>query len=294
MAGPPPIEEIRWVAGTDGDSATAFANDEVDLAGVAGFDATWIAYDPDLGPRLHAAEPLSVQLLRLRHHAAAVRRRAGAARLRAGARSRAARPPRRGRLLDVRREPRPAGDLAGRLRPRDGARPGRGAAPARRGRVRGPRRPRHDRGQRRRPGSRPGGGGVAGGARRRHRDRGDGLRRLPRHARLEAAGDLHRQLDRGLSLAARDLRAAPRARGRQQLRRLERRSLRPAAARARRARPSRRSGAAYDAVDAYVAEQAPVIPWSYGETWWLVADGLRGLGNLTIGLIDFGRVSWDG
>jgi len=24
-----------------------------------------------------------------------------------------------------------------------------------------------------------------------------------------------------------------------------------------------------------------------------VADGLRGLGNLTVGLLDFGRVSWD-
>ncbi|MGZ8475002.1 MAG: ABC transporter substrate-binding protein [Candidatus Limnocylindria bacterium] len=53
-------------------------------------------------------------------------------------------------------------------------------------------------------------------------------------------------------------------------------------------------GPAYDAVDEYVAEQAPVIPWSYGETWWLVADGLRGVGNLTIGLLDFGRVSWEG
>ncbi len=53
-------------------------------------------------------------------------------------------------------------------------------------------------------------------------------------------------------------------------------------------------GAAYSAVEERVAEQAPVIPWSYGTTWWLVADGLRGLGNLTIGLIDFGRVSWDG
>jgi oligopeptide transport system substrate-binding protein len=53
-------------------------------------------------------------------------------------------------------------------------------------------------------------------------------------------------------------------------------------------------GAAYSAVEAYVAGQAPVIPWAYGETWWLVADGLRGLGNLTVGLLDFGRVSWDG
>ena len=58
--------------------------------------------------------------------------------------------------------------------------------------------------------------------------------------------------------------------------------------------PEDEVGAAYQSVDDYVAEQAPVIPWSYGETWWLVADGLRGLGNLTIGLLDFGRVSWDG
>ncbi len=52
-------------------------------------------------------------------------------------------------------------------------------------------------------------------------------------------------------------------------------------------------GPAYDAVEEYVSEQAPVIPWSYDATWWLVADGLRGLGNLTIGLLDFGRVSWE-
>ena len=49
-----------------------------------------------------------------------------------------------------------------------------------------------------------------------------------------------------------------------------------------------------ETVEAYATEQAPVIPWAYGETWWLVADGLRGLGNLTVGLLDFGRVSWDG
>jgi len=51
---------------------------------------------------------------------------------------------------------------------------------------------------------------------------------------------------------------------------------------------------AYRAVDDYVADQAPVVPWAYDHTWWLVADGLRGLGNLTIGLLDLGRVSWDG
>jgi hypothetical protein len=46
-------------------------------------------------------------------------------------------------------------------------------------------------------------------------------------------------------------------------------------------------------VDAYVDEQAPVLPWSYGTSWWLVRPGLRGLGNLTTGILDFGRVSWD-
>jgi oligopeptide transport system substrate-binding protein len=50
---------------------------------------------------------------------------------------------------------------------------------------------------------------------------------------------------------------------------------------------------AYRAVDARVDQEAPVIPWSYGAAWWLVRPGLRGLGNLTVGLTDFGRVSWD-
>ncbi len=54
-------------------------------------------------------------------------------------------------------------------------------------------------------------------------------------------------------------------------------------------------GAAYDAVEALrrragaghpVGRTARPGGWS--------PDGLRGLGNLTVGLIDFGRVSWDG
>ena len=52
--------------------------------------------------------------------------------------------------------------------------------------------------------------------------------------------------------------------------------------------------AAYRDVDAYVDAQAPVIPWSYPTSWVLVRPGLRGLGNLTTGILDFGRVSWDG
>jgi oligopeptide transport system substrate-binding protein len=52
--------------------------------------------------------------------------------------------------------------------------------------------------------------------------------------------------------------------------------------------------AAYADVDAYVDAQVPLIPWSYPASWWLVRPGLRGLGNLTTGILDFGRVSWDG
>ena len=51
--------------------------------------------------------------------------------------------------------------------------------------------------------------------------------------------------------------------------------------------------AAYREVDARVDSEAPVIPWAYGAGWWLVRPGLRGLGNLTTGLLDIGRVSWE-
>jgi len=61
VAGPPPITEIRWVTDLTGDSATAFANDEVDLASVGSFDAGWIAYDRDLGPSLHRSAALGIQ-----------------------------------------------------------------------------------------------------------------------------------------------------------------------------------------------------------------------------------------
>ena len=38
---------------------------------------------------------------------------------------------------------------------------------------------------------------------------------------------------------------------------------------------------------------AVFLPWAYPAGWWLVRAGLRGLGNLTTGLLDFGRVSWE-
>lgn len=50
---------------------------------------------------------------------------------------------------------------------------------------------------------------------------------------------------------------------------------------------------AYAAVEAEVDAQVPLIPWSYDVSSWLVRPGLRGLGTLTVGLLDFGLVSWD-
>jgi oligopeptide transport system substrate-binding protein len=61
VAGPPPIGEIRWVTNLSGDAVTAFANKDVDLVSVGSFDAGWIAYDKDLGPSLHRSASLGVQ-----------------------------------------------------------------------------------------------------------------------------------------------------------------------------------------------------------------------------------------
>ena len=48
------------MSSVEGDGATAFSAGSVDLVQVPGWDATWIAYDADLGPHLHAAEPLTI------------------------------------------------------------------------------------------------------------------------------------------------------------------------------------------------------------------------------------------
>ena len=50
VAGAPPIDEIRWMATVDRDGATAFDAGDIDLVNVAGWDATWIAFDRELGP----------------------------------------------------------------------------------------------------------------------------------------------------------------------------------------------------------------------------------------------------
>lgn len=293
VAGPPPIDEIHWVATLEGDGVSAFANDEIDLVQIAGWDATWIAFDADLGPHLHAAEPLTVSYFgfdtarppfddeRVRRAFALALDRERLVPLSEGASSTAA-----GSLVPPAIWP-------------DGFSPASDHDPDEANRLLD----------------------EAG-----YTDRADlgtivvsgaGLGVGPAAAiwREELGVDIEIEVmsfaeylavldakppgiftvnwiaDYPSPHAIYGLLLQPGAGSNYGDWRDDRfADLLEAAARA----PEPEVGAAYDAVDAYVAEQAPVIPWSYGETWWLVGDGLRGLGNLTIGLVDFGRVSWDG
>lgn len=293
VAGPPPIEEVRWLADIETDPASAFNQGDVDLAPVPGWDATWIAYDRELGPRLYAAEPLTISYF--------------------GFDTR--QPPfddarvRRAFLLALDRErlvplaEGSAGQPAGSLVPPaiwpDGFEPLL-EADADRARELLDEAGYEDRGDLGRI--------VVNGS---GLDVGPAVATWREELGVEIAvetmafGDFLDSLDEqpphvftvnwiadyasphaiyGLLL---DAGAASNWGGWRDPAFVE---LLEAAA----AAPADEIGQAYDAVEEHVGEEAPVIPWSYGETWWLVADGLRGLGNLTVGLLDFGRVSWDG
>jgi oligopeptide transport system substrate-binding protein len=63
VGAPPPIAELDWITHIEGDEVTAYANGELDLVQIGGGDATWIAYDRDLGRALHQAAALSVEYL---------------------------------------------------------------------------------------------------------------------------------------------------------------------------------------------------------------------------------------
>jgi ABC-type transport system substrate-binding protein len=293
VAGPPPIDEIRWVGALEGDPATAFQGGEVDLAQVAGWDATWIAYDTDLGPRLHAAEPLTISYYgfdttrppfddaRVRRAFALALDRERLVPLAEGASSAAASsivPPAvwpDGFQPIIEHDPERARQLLDEAGYEDRAdlgtivvnASGLGVEPA-----------------------------VAVWREElgveieiETMNFGDFLSLLD--SRPPQIFTISWIADYPSPNALYGLLLAPGAasnygdwRDDEFAARLEE------AARA----AEDEVGAAYDRVEAYVAEQAPLIPWSYGETWWLVADGLRGLGNLTVGLLDFGRVSWDG
>ncbi len=293
VAGPPSIDEIRWMSVIDGDTATAFEAGQVDLAQVPGWDATWIAYDASLGPRLNAAEPLTVTYFgfdttqppfddaRVRRAFALALDRERLVPLAEGASSTAASslvPP---AIWPEGFEPEIAHDAeeAARLLDEAGYEDRSDLGPI-----------------------------VVNGS---------GLGVEPAVAvwrevlgvevEIETMefGDFLTVLDTQppqlftISWIADypsphsiySLLLEPGAVSNYgDWRDEEFAALLEDAARA----PEEEVGEAYDAVDAFVAQEAPVIPWAYGETWWLVADGLRGVGNLTIGLLDFGGVSWDG
>ena len=292
VAGAPPIDEVRWVGGIEGDPVTAFADDDVDLVSVPSWDATWLAYDAELGPRLHAAEPLTISYFgfdtsrppfddaRVRLAFALALDRERLVPLAEGAASEAASslvPPAiwpDGFEPQLEHDPERARTLLDE------------AGYADRGDL----------------------GTIV--------VNGNGLFVDPAVAvwREELDVDVAIEtMEFGSFLELLDTRpphlftvnwiadyASPHA--------LYGLLLEPGALSnygdwrddefvelldEAAAAPEGETGPAYDEVEAHVADQAPVIPWSYGETWWLVGDGLRGLGNLTIGLIDFGRVSWE-
>jgi len=293
VAGPPPIDEIRWVGSIETDTVQAFADDQVDLATVAGWDATWIAYDRELGPRLHAAEPLVISYFgfdttrppfddeRVRLAFALALDRERLVPLSEGASAQAASslvPP---AIWPDGFAPEPVSDPD---RARELLEQAGFADPTDLGEI------------------------VV---------LGNGLFVDPAVAawRDELGVDISVEtMDFGNFVELLDARppqlftvnwiadyTSPNA--------IYGLLLEPGALsnygdwrdddfaallEAAAAAPVDEVGAAYTAVEERVAEQAPVIPWSYGTTWWLVADGLRGLGNLTVGIIDFGRVSWDG
>ena len=293
VAGAPPIDEIRWVGAIDGDPVSAFADGALDLVTVAGWDATWLAYDPDLGHWLHAAEPLTISYFgfdttsppfddpRVRRAFALALDRERLVPLAEGAEAQAAAslvPP---AIWPDGFEPAIETDIERARSLLDEA----GYA------------------------DRSALGTIV--------VNGNGLFVDPAVAvwREELGVDIEIEtMEFGSFLDLLDTRppqmftvnwiadyTSPHA--------LYGLLLEPGALsnyggwrdEAFLALLDDAAGASedevgsfYDAVEDHVTEQAPVIPWSYGETWWLVADGLRGLGNLTIGLIDFGRVSWDG
>lgn len=293
VAGPPPITRVRWLIRVESDSVAAYADDQLDLAGVSAFTASWIAYDPDFGPALHEAAPLNVQYFgfdttrppfddaRVRRAFALALDRSRLVPLSEGAGGEPASsvvPP---ALWPVGLENDLPHDVAEaqRLLDRAGyvdrqdlgeivvADVGLGVGPA----VEVWR-------------DELGAQVTVEGM-----DFADYLRALeddpPEVFTIDWIADYPSPY------AIYSLLLLPRAASNYggwtdatfvQL-------LQSASS----TEDDIAQAAAYREVDAYVDEQAPVIPWSYPTSWWLVRPGLRGLGNLTTGILDFGRVSWD-
>ncbi|MDP9467226.1 MAG: peptide ABC transporter substrate-binding protein [Chloroflexota bacterium] len=292
VAGPPPIAEIRWITDLPGDSVTAFADDQVDLTGVGSNDAAWITYDRDLGSALHRSASLGVQYFGFDttqppFDDARVRRAFALA-------------------LD---RPRLVANAEG-----SSGTPASSLVPP----ALWPDGLEDDQETDRRVANRL--LDEAG-----YRDRsllgtitvnGSGLGVSPAVTTWEEVlgvtmavetmefRDYLRALvidppqvftinwiaDYPSPYALYSLLLLPDATSNyghwddpEFVRLLEAASA---------ATTQAEQATAYRAVDAWVDAEAPVIPWAYGAGWWLVRPGLRGLGNLTTGLLDLGRVSW--
>lgn len=292
VAGPPPIDEIRWIASA-GDPVSAFADGEVDLANVPGWDATWIAYDRELGPRLLPAEPLTISYFgfdttRPPFDDPDVRRafslaldRERLVPLAEGASSQPAAslvPP---AIWPEGFVPEMEADLDEARRLLDAA----GYAD------------RSDLGTIVVNGT---GLGVEPAVAVWREELGVDIE-IENLGFLDFLAVLENAPPHIFTISWIADYASPHALYGLLL---EAGALSNYGAwddptfdellEAAAAASVDDVGQAYDAVEARVNDQVPVIPWAYGETWWLVADGLRGLGNLTIGLMDFGRASWDG
>lgn len=294
VGGAPPIDEVRWIGRLDGDVVEAFSAGQIDLTGIASFDASWISYDRDLGPSLQRGAALSVQYFgfdttrppfddaRVRRAFALALDRARLVEISAGTGARGA-----GSIVppalwpgETFGEP-DAPDLDEARRLLDAA----GYAD------------RADLGTITVNGT---GLGVSPAVATWEEelgvevavevmDFGDYIAALRTHppqvftinwiADYPSPHALY-----GLLL----LPGAPDNDGRW----IDETFVELLQAAAAAGDPGAQA-AAYAEVDARVRTEAPLIPWSYDENWWLVRDGLRGTGQLTIGLLDFGRLSWD-
>jgi ABC-type transport system substrate-binding protein len=290
----PPIGEVDWVTKLDGDSVTAFSDKQLDLVQISPGDATWIAYDADLGPGLHQAADLSVQYLgfdttrkpfddvRVRRalwlaldHSRFVELSSGEAAQAASSVVPPALQP-KGLPADPRPDLAQARDLLEQAGYADRAKLGTITVNAT-------------------------GLDVTPIVATWRIDLGISVRvesmRFPDYlAALDA-----RQIPEIFTInwitdypsphALYDLLLNPAAisnYGGWKDQRFT--QLLDAAAGAA---GDAQQAFAYAAVEAEVDAQAPVIPWSYDRSSWLVRPGLRGLGGLTIGLLDFGLASWD-